>query len=114
MFNNSNWSIDRSNPQWIVIKSVKGKPVVIYANKPLPEETGEDDMAQQALCAYLEKNKLYPTVTIHRGHSYFANSTIAYMAPSSRIVFMGSCGGFHLIDDILKNPKMHILLLPSR
>lgn len=102
MFNNNNWSIDRSNPQWITIKSVKGKQVIIYANKPLPEETGEDDKAQQALVAYLEKNKLNPTITIHRGHSYFANSTIEYMAPSSRIVFMGSCGGFHLIDNILR------------
>jgi hypothetical protein len=110
MFNNSNWSIDRSNPQWIVIKAAKGKPVIIYANKPLPEETGDDDRAQQALCAYLEKNNLQPTITIHRGHSYFANSTISYMAPSSRIVFMGSCGGFHLIDQILqKSEDAHII-----
>ncbi|RYG42276.1 MAG: hypothetical protein EOO01_23395, partial [Chitinophagaceae bacterium] len=99
-----------SNPQWITIKSVKGNPVIIYANKPLPEETGEDDKAQQALDEYLEKNNLRPTVTIHRGHSYFANSTIAYMAPSSRIVFMGSCGGFHLIDSILhKSEDAHII-----
>jgi hypothetical protein len=110
MFGGGNWVIDRSNPQWIVIKSTKGKPVVIYANRPLPEETGEDDQAQQALRDYLVKNKLQPTVTIHRGHSYFANSTIAYMAASSRIVFMGSCGGFHLIDSILhKSTDAHII-----
>jgi hypothetical protein len=110
MFAGGNWSIDRSNPQWITIKSVKGSPVVIYANKPLPEETGEDDKAQQALDEYLQKNSLQPTVTIHRGHSYFANSTISYMAPSSRIVFMGSCGGFHLIDSILhKSEDAHII-----
>ncbi|MCG2614516.1 hypothetical protein LZZ85_09500 [Terrimonas sp. NA20] len=110
MFGGGNWSIDRSNPQWITIKSVKGSPVVIYANKPLPEETGEDDKAQQALDEYLQKNSLQPTVTIHRGHSYFANSTISYMAPSSRIVFMGSCGGFHLIDSILhKSEDAHII-----
>lgn len=110
MFPGSNWSIDRSNPQWITIRSIKGSPVVIYANKPLPEETGEDDKAQQALDEYLEKNNLHPTVTIHRGHSYFANSTISYMAPSSRIVFMGSCGGFHLIDSILhKSEDAHII-----
>lgn len=110
MFGGGNWSIDRSNPQWITIKSVKGSPVVIYANKPLPEETGEDDKAQQALDEYLQKNDLHPTVTIHRGHSYFANSTISYMAPSSRIVFMGSCGGFHLIDSILhKSEDAHII-----
>ena len=51
-----------------------------------------------------------PRITIHRGHSYFANSTIEYMAPSSKIVFMGSCGGFHLIDSILhKSQDAHII-----
>lgn len=110
MFPGSSWKIDRSNSQWISIKSTNGKPVTIFANRPLPEETGEDDKAQKALCAYLEEKKLNPTVTIHRGHSYFANSTIDYMAPSSRIVFMGSCGGFHLIDAILKkSPDAHII-----
>ncbi len=110
MFAGGNWVIDRSNPQWIVIKSIKGNPVIIYANKPLPEETGEDDQAQKALGEYLVKNNLRPTVTIHRGHSYFANSTIQYMASSSRIVFMGSCGGFHLIDSILhKSTDAHII-----
>ena len=110
MFSTANWKIDRGNPQWIVIRSIKGKPVSIYANAALPEETGEDEKAQKALCAYLEKNKLYPTITIHRGHSYFANSTIELMAPSSKIVFMGSCGGFHLIDSILhKSEDAHII-----
>ena len=110
MFGGGNWAIDRSNAQWVVIKSIKGSPVIIYANRPLPEETGEDDQAQQALGAYLVKNNLHPTVTIHRGHSYFANSTIDYMAASSRIVFMGSCGGFHLIDSILhKSTDAHII-----
>jgi len=110
MFGGGNWTIDRSNAQWIAIKSVKGNPVIIYANKPLPEETGEDDLAQRALGEYLEKNNLHPTITIHRGHSYFATSTIGYMSPTSRIVFMGSCGGFHLIDSILhKSNDAHII-----
>ena len=110
MFPAANWKIDRSNSQWITIKSTNGKPVTIYANRPLPEETGEDDKAQQALGDYLRSKNIQPTVTIHRGHSYFANSTIAYMAPSSKIVFMGSCGGFHLIDSILhKSSDAHII-----
>jgi hypothetical protein len=110
MFSGSNWKIDRSNPQWIVIKSANGKPVTIYANRALPEETGEDDKAQRALCAYLQEKNLNPSITIHRGHSYWANTTISYMAPSSRIVFMGSCGGFHLIDSILhKSEDAHII-----
>jgi hypothetical protein len=110
IFTNENWSVDKSNTQWVSIRATKGKPVVIYANRPLPEETGEDDLAQQALNQHLEKNNLHPTITIHRGHSYFANSTIGYMSPISRIVFMGSCGGFPLIDAILKkSPDAHII-----
>jgi hypothetical protein len=110
IFSSKNWKIDRSNPQWVVIKSTNGKPVSIYANRPLPEETGDDDKAQKALVNYIDSLKLKPSITIHRGHSYFANTTIDYMAPSSRIVFMGSCGGFHLIDLILrKSEDAHII-----
>ncbi|WP_245605181.1 hypothetical protein [Niabella soli] len=107
---NSNWKIDRSNKQWVVIRSVKGNPVAIYANRPLDETKGEDDAAQRALNAYLEDHNLYPTVTIHRGHSYWAPSTIDYMSPTSKLVFMGSCGGFNLIDSILrKSQDAHII-----
>ncbi len=102
MFPKTNWTIDRTNKQWIVIKSTKEKPVVMYANIPFDEETGEDDRAQSALRDYLQEKNLLPTVTINRGHSYHANTTIAYMAPTSRLVFMGSCGGFNLINSILK------------
>lgn len=110
MFNNANWKIDKSNKQWVVVKSAKGNPVSIYANTPFDEETGEDDKAQQALGDYFEKNNIHPAVTVNRGHSYHAETTIAYMDPGSRIVFMGSCGGFHLIDAILKkSPDAHII-----
>ncbi|MDP4263986.1 MAG: hypothetical protein Q8941_15770 [Bacteroidota bacterium] len=110
MFNNANWKIDKSNKQWIVVRSAKGKPVSLYANIPFDEETNEDDNAQKALGAYFEKNKIVPTITINRGHSYHAETTIDYMSPLSRIVFMGSCGGFHLIDAILKkSTDAHII-----
>ncbi|MCZ2458681.1 MAG: hypothetical protein LC128_03550 [Chitinophagales bacterium] len=110
MFNPAVWRIDNSNSEWIRIYSLKGRPVSIFANRPLPEEAGEDEKAQRDLTEYLEKNKLDPTVTIHRGHSYYAESTIDQMFPSSKIVFLGSCGGYHLIDDVLKKaPDAHII-----
>jgi hypothetical protein len=110
MFHNANWKIDKSNPQWIVVKSAKGKPVSIYANVPFDEETGDDDKAQKALGLYFAEKNITPTITINRGHSYHAETTIDYMSPLSRIVFMGSCGGFHLIDAILKkSPDAHII-----
>ncbi len=110
LFNNANWKTDRSNPQWVTVSSVKGKPVSIFMNKPLPEEKNEDAKAQEALCKYLDSNKLFPTVTINRGHSYNAPYTIEQMFSTSKIVFMGSCGGYRSIHDILeKAPDAHIV-----
>lgn len=109
MFSNANWKITATT-KWVAINSVKGKPVTIFANKALPEEGGEDEKAQKELCDYLAKNKLFPTITIHRGHSYYADATISQMFPSSKIVFLGSCGGYHLIHDVLeKAPDAHII-----
>ncbi|HVF82080.1 MAG TPA: hypothetical protein VM884_09110, partial [Flavisolibacter sp.] len=39
--------------QWVSFTSTKGKPILVYANKPLDEESGEVDKAQAALCDYL-------------------------------------------------------------
>ena len=82
--------------------SAKGKPVSLYLNRPLPEETNEDAKAQEALCKFLKEKKLVPTVTINRGHSYNAPYTIEQMSDASKIVFMGSCGGYRMIHDILE------------
>ncbi len=110
MFNNANWKIDGSNKQWVAINSAKGKPVTLYMNRPLPEETNEDAEAQKALCSFLDKNNIVPTVTINRGHSYNAPYTIEQMSVASKIVFMGSCGGYRMIHDILeKAPDAHII-----
>ena len=110
MFNNPNWKIDQSNKQWVTISSARGKPVSLYMNRPLPEETNEDAKAQEALCKYLEEKHLIPTVTINRGHSYNAPYTIDQMSTASKIVFMGSCGGYRMIHDILqKAPDAHII-----
>ncbi|HLG39826.1 MAG TPA: hypothetical protein VI461_09165, partial [Chitinophagaceae bacterium] len=109
MFSNKNWKVT-GNQQWVCITSIKGKPISIYANRALPQETGEEEKAQKALDEYLEKNKLYPSITIHRGHSYTAPYTIEQMFPTSKIVFLGSCGGYHLIHDVLaKAPDAHII-----
>ncbi len=110
MFNSPNWRLDDSNPQWVCIRSVKGRSVHIYANRPLPEETGQDDEAQAAITEFLSQRQLLPSITIHRGHSYYAPSTISRLAPTSRIVFLGSCGGYHLIHDVLqKASDAHII-----
>lgn len=100
MFSNSNWKLI-STDQWVEARSVKGKPVSIFSNRALNENDGLDAAAQKALCDYLEKNNLQPAVTIHRGHSYYADATVEQLFPTSKIVFMGSCGGYRLLHDIL-------------
>ncbi len=110
MFNNSNWKIDQSNKQWVTITAAKGKPVSLYMNRPLTEVGDEDAKAQEALCTYLAKNNIIPKVTINRGHSYNAPYTIEQMSTASKIVFMGSCGGYRSIHDILeKAGDAHII-----
>jgi hypothetical protein len=109
IFKNANWKMT-SNDKWVSFQSLKGKPVSIYANRALPQENGEDEKAQKELCSYLVRNNIYPTVTIHRGHSYTAPYTIAQMANTSKIVFLGSCGGYYLIHNVLaKAPDAHII-----
>ncbi|MBY0347972.1 MAG: hypothetical protein K2W79_06915, partial [Hydrotalea flava] len=51
-----------------------------------------------------------PTVVIHRGHSYYVNSTIKRLFPSAKVVLLGSCGGYNSLNDVLKIcPESHII-----
>ncbi len=110
MFSGQNWKIDQSSKYWVAVHSARGKKVSLYMNRPLPEETNEDAKAQEELNTFLSQQGLMPRVTINRGHSYNAPYTIAQMSPASKIVFMGSCGGYNMIHDILeKAPDAHII-----
>lgn len=112
MFNGSaEWKVTRTK-EWVEIRSVKGKPVVIYANLPLDNSKGDDPdaAAQASLLTYLRENNLRPTIVIHRGHSYHVKYTIRQLPASARIVVLGSCGGYHNLDDVLNTcPDAHII-----
>ncbi len=108
-YSNSNWKIV-SKPQWIEVSSTRGEPVIIYANKPLDSEKDLDAKAQAALGTYLAENNINPSVVIHRGHSYFVKYTIQQLAPSAKVVLLGSCGGYHNLHDVLQIcPYAHII-----
>jgi hypothetical protein len=109
-FSNNNWKKAEDNKYWIEYVSVKGKPIVVYANKPLDEESGELDKAQESLNNTLQKNGIHPTIIVHRGHSYWAPTTIGFIQPTAKIVYLGSCGGYNLIHDVLNHsPDAHII-----
>ncbi len=112
MFNgNADWKIAKTK-EWVEIKSAKGRPVLIYANLPLDNSKGNDPdaKAQEHLLEFLDTKKLEPTIVIHRGHSYHVKYTIRQLPKSARIVILGSCGGYHNLDDVLKTcPDAHII-----
>ena len=94
------WKITE-NPQWVTISSIRGKPVLIFANRPLLGDDDPDAKAQKALSDYLYDHHLKPTIVIHRGHSYHVKYTIEQMAATARIVVLGSCGGYNNLSEVL-------------
>ncbi len=96
--------------EWVEIKSIKGKKVWIYANRPLDSDANLDDSAQIHLNAYLDANDLLPSVVIHRGHSYWLPRTLKRMPDDAKIVVLGSCGGYKNLSLIIQNsPDAHII-----
>lgn len=108
-FSSKEWKITRQK-EWVEIKSIKGKPVWIYANLPLDSDQNLDDTAQKHLNSYLSKMELNPSIVVHRGHSYWLPGTIARMPGDAKIILLGSCGGYKNLSEILDiSPDAHIV-----
>ncbi len=108
-FPKADWKITQTK-EWTEIKSLKGKPIWIYANLPLDNETDKDADAQRDLIDYLADNNLRPGIVIHRGHSYHLPYTIEQLPESAKIIMLGSCGGYKNLKAILDYaPEAHII-----
>jgi hypothetical protein len=109
-FSNANWKI-ADTKEWITVSSARGTPVIIYANKPLGSETENlDEDGQHDLYFYLKQNDLEPSMVIHRGHSYHLSSTLERLAPSAKVVLLGSCGGYQSLNKVLNTcPEAQII-----
>lgn len=86
---------------WIKITSTSGKPISVYANLPLAEP--EDEEAQNALNKYMDDNSIVPAILVHRGHSYHLPTTLERLSNKTKVVVLGSCGGYHNLATILDN-----------
>lgn len=101
MFRNSrDWKV-RMNDSWVTITSARGRPVWIFANRPLLGDDDPDAKAQEKLNDYLSEHDLRPTIVIHRGHSYHLQYTLRQLAPTAKIVVLGSCGGYNNLNEVL-------------
>ncbi len=83
---------------YVVMKTIKGKKMEIYANKPADEFAG-----REALRKLFEKRNRFPDMIVHRGHSYYIENTLANMTNSNRIAILGSCGGYQNISKAMEN-----------
>lgn len=97
------WKIVQ-NENWVEIQSQVGKPVLIFANKPLDNSKGDDPdaKAQKLLIEYMQLNGIEPTIVIHRGHSYHLKYTIAQLPATAKIIVLGSCGSYQNLNAVLQ------------
>ncbi len=102
--NDANWKID-DRQNYLVISSINGKDIEIYANRPEFEISGQD-----AIVEYFAENNLSPTVVIHRGHSFYTTKTLDRVPAETKILLLGSCGAYHLLSDICERmPELYIV-----
>ena len=108
-FSPREWKVTMQK-EWVEIKSLLGKKVWIYANRPLDNDKNLDDTAQLHLKKYLARHDLQPSVVVHRGHSYWLPRTIERMPGDAKIIVLGSCGGYQNLSQIIKTcPDAHII-----
>jgi hypothetical protein len=99
------WKIEDKGAFVRVITASPHRSIEIYANKPARSEEGareiEDVMRQRGV---------EPRVIVHRGHSSYADLTIAQMPATTVLVFLGSCGGYRQLEAILsKAPEAQVI-----
>lgn len=88
----------------IKIESKTGKKILLYCNKP------KVDGSADALQKMFEKQKRFPDLIVHRGHSYYLNQTIDLLTNNIKVAILGSCGGYNNITNVLENAsEAHIV-----
>jgi hypothetical protein len=87
---------DKGN--YVLISSISGKKMLIYANKPHSEIEGREDLKK-----LFEETGRFPDLIVHRGHSYYIENTLENMNHSNKVAILGSCGGYQNISKAMDN-----------
>ncbi len=107
-FNKPGWKTNKQK-YWTEIISTNGR-VSIYSNAPLDEKNELDIKAQDSLTRYLAAQQIAPSIYVHRGHSYYANHTIAGIDSNAKLVLLGSCGGYQKLANVLNRaPQAQVI-----
>ena len=103
-FKSAGYSILDLN-HYVIIKGGGQHPTTIYANKPQFEREGQAELED-----LVKSDSIRPGIVVHRGHSYYAMNTIEQIPQYAKVVFLGSCGGYHNISEVIKRaPNAHII-----
>jgi hypothetical protein len=87
---------DKGN--YVLLSSISGKKMLIYANKPPSEIEGREDLKK-----LFEETGRFPDLIVHRGHSYYIENTLENMNHSNKVAILGSCGGYQNISKAMDN-----------
>jgi hypothetical protein len=102
----ASWQISDQGDYAVISKKGRKATMIIYANKPEHEE------AIDVVTKLLPNHATLPS---HRGHSYHAGLTIEQLTDNSHLVYLGSCGGFHNTELVLKKvPEAQIIATKGR
>ena len=99
------WQIDDEGSfVRIHAKGKDGKEIIMYANKPESEGNGTKAMNEAAAAAQFLPEGTEPRyhVVVHRGHSTHARATVQAIGSETAFVYMGSCGGYGEINNVLE------------
>src|SRR3989339_144749 len=103
--NDRKWQIEKKDHYAVIRSAGNGKRIEIYASYPEFEGEAPEEIAE----ALKEKN-LQTNIMAHRGHSYHARKTIERISPTTKIVSLGSCGGYNNVFLVLEgSPGAHII-----
>ena len=106
--NQPNWHVIKKNHFVLITSSHNGKKMDIYANYP-----GSQDEGPEAIEKILKEKNIETIVVVHRGHSYHASKTIERIPAIAKIVYLGSCGGYNNVEQVLKK-HLRLISYPQK
>ena len=91
----------KETDNYVIIDKKKGnKTVRIFATKPANDNDGVDSNLSALNTALGE---LPVHLMVHRGHSYHVHRTMPHIVARTKLIFLGSCGGYTRIEEVLDN-----------
>lgn len=105
LWKGNQWTIT-DYEEFVQIKSSNDtQRIQILANKPQFDSKGQALIAQ-----FLDAMHADIEVLVHRGHSFYVPRSLNFLEAPTKIVLLGSCGGYHQVSEILnRSPEAHII-----